>query len=115
MAPTAVAAGNGKHQARPPTENFKKCLEETCPNHAYPIKHKLKGCNMMKNFMASGSLTRGMEVDEVLSEGDTMPFPKEDTVMTIYDGRPSPGMRRMSSPSRGTPSHYGRGRRDVRT
>jgi hypothetical protein len=30
---------------------------------------------MMKNFMASGSLTRGMEVDEVPNEGEAMPFP----------------------------------------
>jgi hypothetical protein len=29
---------------------------------------------MMKNFMASGSLTQGMEVDEVSDEGNAMPF-----------------------------------------
>jgi hypothetical protein len=45
-------------------DHFKKLLEETCPNHAYPIKHKLRDCGMMKNFMASGSLARGMEVDK---------------------------------------------------
>jgi hypothetical protein len=46
---------------------------------------------MMKNFMASGSLTQAMEADEVLDEGGTMPFPGEDVVMMIYDGSPSPG------------------------
>jgi hypothetical protein len=35
---------------------FEKLLEETYPNHAYPIKHKLRDCGMIKNFMASGSL-----------------------------------------------------------
>jgi hypothetical protein len=30
----------------------------------YPVKHKLKDCNMMKNFMISRSLTRGMELDK---------------------------------------------------
>jgi hypothetical protein len=43
---------------------------------------------MMKNFMISGSLTRGMELDEDSGVSDTMPFPREDAVMTFYDGRP---------------------------
>jgi hypothetical protein len=37
-------------------DHFEKLMEETCLNHAYPIKHKLKDCCMMKNFIASGSL-----------------------------------------------------------
>jgi hypothetical protein len=107
MARTVPVAGNGKRQAWPPTDHFEKLLEETCPNHAYPIKHKLRDYNMMKNFMASGSLARGMEVDEVPNERDTMPFPREDAVMTIYDGRPPPGMHRMSNRSQSTPAHFG--------
>jgi hypothetical protein len=43
-------------------------LKEACPNHVYPIKHKHKDCDMMKNFMISGSFTRGMELDEVPDE-----------------------------------------------
>jgi hypothetical protein len=43
-------------------DHFEKLLEEICSNHAYPIKHKLRDYNMMKNFIASGSLARGMEV-----------------------------------------------------
>jgi hypothetical protein len=38
---------------------------------------------MMKNFMVSGSLTRGMELDEDLGGSDTMPFPEEDAVMIV--------------------------------
>jgi hypothetical protein len=38
---------------------------------------------MIKNFMALVSLARGMEVDEVPDEGDTMTFPGEDVVMAI--------------------------------
>jgi hypothetical protein len=78
--------------------HFEKLLEETSPNHAYPIKHKLRDCGMIKNFMASVSLAQGMEVDKVLDEGDTMPFPGEDAVSMIYDGHPSPGMLCMSNP-----------------
>jgi NAD-dependent dihydropyrimidine dehydrogenase PreA subunit len=84
----AAITGSGKRQARPPTDHFEKLLEEICPNHSYPIKHKLRDCDMMKNFMASGSLAQVMEVNEIPDEGDTTPFPGQDAVMTIYDGCP---------------------------
>jgi hypothetical protein len=87
-----------------PTDHFEKLLEETCPNHAYPVKHKLRDCGMMKNFMTSRSLTRGMEVDEVPDEGDATTFPGEDVVMMIYDGRTSPGVCHMSNLIPGTPA-----------
>jgi hypothetical protein len=51
-----VVADSGKHQARLHRDHFEKNLEEICPNLAYPIKHKLRDCGMMKNFMASVSL-----------------------------------------------------------
>jgi hypothetical protein len=41
-------ACNDKHQARPPTDHFKSLFEEACPNHAYPVRHKLKDCGMMR-------------------------------------------------------------------
>jgi hypothetical protein len=49
--------GSSRCEARPPTNHFKKLLEETCPNHAYLIRHKLRDCGMMKSFMTSGSLS----------------------------------------------------------
>jgi hypothetical protein len=63
----------------------------------------------MKNFMALGSLTQGMEVNKVPDKGDTMPIPREGTVMTIYYGRPPLGMCHVSNPSLGTPAHCGWG------
>jgi hypothetical protein len=45
-----------RHQAWQLKDHFKKLLEVTCPNHTYPIKHKLKECTMMKNFMTTGAL-----------------------------------------------------------
>jgi hypothetical protein len=83
-----TAAHNGKCQAQSPTYHFERLLEGACLNHAYPIKHKLKDYNMMKNFMISGSLTEGMELDEDSGESYMMPFPWEETVMTVYDGCP---------------------------
>jgi hypothetical protein len=51
-----TAVHNDKHQARSPTDHLKRLLEEACPNHAYPVRHKLKDCEMMKSFMISGPL-----------------------------------------------------------
>jgi hypothetical protein len=75
------AASSSKRQARLPTDQFERLLEETCPNHSYPIKDKLSDCGLMKSFMTMGSLSRGMEVDEAPIEGDATPFPGEDVVM----------------------------------
>jgi hypothetical protein len=52
----STAAGSGKRQTRLPLDHLEKLLEEACPNHAYPVKHKLRDRDMMKNFMASRSL-----------------------------------------------------------
>jgi hypothetical protein len=106
---TAAATGSSKRQAWLPTDHFEKLCEETCTNHAYSVKYKLMNCGMMKNFMTSGSLTRGMEVDEVPNEGDATPFPREDAVKTIYDGCPSLGVRRISNSSPGTQLTVGGG------
>jgi hypothetical protein len=99
MARAAAVADSGKRRVWLPMDHFKKLLEETCLNHAYPVKLKIRDCGMMKNFMAPGSLARGMEVNEVPDEGDTMPFPGEDAVVMIYDGRPPSGMCCVSNPS----------------
>jgi hypothetical protein len=106
MGCVSAVAGSGKHQARPPTDLFEKILEETCPNHAYPVKHELRDCGMMNNFMSLGSLMRGMEADKDPDEGGATPFPGEDTVMTIYDGCTSSGVRHVYHPSPGAPAHY---------
>jgi hypothetical protein len=54
MVRTVVASGINKHQVQPPTDHFKRLLEETCLNYAYPVKHKLRDCSMMKSFITSG-------------------------------------------------------------
>jgi hypothetical protein len=53
----STAAHGDKRQVSLPMDHFKRFLEEACPNHAYPIKHKLKECGMMRIFMTSESLT----------------------------------------------------------
>jgi hypothetical protein len=56
MVRTMAATGSGKRQAQPPTDHFEKLMEETCLNHTYPVKHKLRDYNMIKNLMALGSV-----------------------------------------------------------
>jgi hypothetical protein len=68
---------NVKCQARPPTDHFLRLLKEAYPNRAYPIKHKLKDCVMMKNFMTSGSLTRDKEPEEDPGGRGATPFPRK--------------------------------------
>jgi hypothetical protein len=60
-----------------------------CQNHAYLIKHKLKDCGMMKNFMTSRSLTRDKELKEDMGKSDSTPFNEEDAVMMVFGGCPS--------------------------
>jgi hypothetical protein len=57
----AAAECGFKSQVRPPTDHFKRLLEAACPNHTYPVKHKLKECAMMKNFLTLEDLTKGKE------------------------------------------------------
>jgi hypothetical protein len=75
-----------KHQARLPVDHFEELLEATCLNHTYPIKHKLKECTMMKNYMTMGNLARNKkpEGDSAVKAG--APFPEEKAVMSIYGG-----------------------------
>jgi hypothetical protein len=77
-------------------DHFEKLLEATCPNHTYPIRHKLKECTMMKNYMSKGTFARGKK-----PKGDSMgkaaaPFPEEKAVMSIYGG-PAPMSPHTSS------------------
>jgi hypothetical protein len=59
-----TTALSGKCMAQPPIDHFERLLKGAFLNYAYPVKHKLKNCDMMKNFMSSRSLTRGMELKE---------------------------------------------------
>jgi hypothetical protein len=106
----SIAAHNDKRPVRPPMDHFKRLLEEACPNHAYPVRHKLKDCSMMRSFMTSGPLTWGAELDKGLDRSDTMSFPEENAIMTVYGGPPPPrGRRCVSSPSPRAPTHCGWG------
>jgi hypothetical protein len=110
---SSITTRSDKRRARPPTDHFKRLLEEACPNHAYPIRHKLKDCGMMRSFMTSRLLTWGAELNEGSNGSDTTPFPRENVILTVYRGRPPLGRRRVSNLSPRALTHYGWGHRGL--
>jgi hypothetical protein len=78
-----------KLQVRQPANHFEKLLEVTCPNHTYPIRHKLKECPMMKNYMTMGDFAKGKKPEGDSVGKATAPFPEGKVVMLIYGG-PTP-------------------------
>jgi hypothetical protein len=69
-------------------DHFRRLLEVAYPNHVYSVNHKIKKCNMMKNFITSGALTKGKEPEGDPGGKGMTPFPTEEAVMAIYDRCP---------------------------
>jgi hypothetical protein len=90
-------------------DHFKRLLEEACPNHAYPDRHKLKDCGMMRNFMTLGSIIWGAELNEGPDGSDMMQFPEENIVMMVYRGCLSSVRCLLSSLSARAPTRCGWG------
>jgi hypothetical protein len=65
---------------------LEKLLEASCPNHAYPIKHKLKECTMLRYFMTSGALSKGKKPKGGPGGHVATTFLGEEVVMSIYGG-----------------------------
>jgi hypothetical protein len=80
-----------KRPMRPPTDHFKRLCDEACPNHAYPVRHKLKDYGMMRSIMTSWSLTWGTELDKGPDRSDTASFPEENIIMMEYGDAPPLG------------------------
>jgi hypothetical protein len=78
-----------KGEAREAIDHFKKLLKAIFPNHAYPIRHKLWECTMMKNYMTTWAFTRGKKPEGDSTGKAAAPFIKEKVVMSIYSG-PTP-------------------------
>ena len=88
-----VAAADRKG-GRKPTEgtlnHFKKLLEGSCPNHAFPVKHLLKDCNLMRRFLSGGS-NKGEQGKEPAPTTDDAKekdnnFPTSDGCLMIFGG-----------------------------
>ena len=46
-------AGKQPQQGQP--DHFDKVMESPCTNHAYPIKHLYKDCELLKHFLRQAS------------------------------------------------------------
>jgi hypothetical protein len=82
----ATAECEVKRQARLPADHFEKLLEATCPNHTYLVRHKLKECTMMKNYMTTRTFTKGKKPEGDSTGKAAAPFPEKKAVMLIYGG-----------------------------
>jgi hypothetical protein len=91
----ATAEHDIKRQTWLPADHFEKLLKATCPNHMYPIKHKLKECTMMKNYMTTGTFARSNKPEGDSTGKVATPFPEENAVMSIC-GRPAPPPPRVT-------------------
>jgi hypothetical protein len=80
-----VVERNFNRQTRQPKDHFEKVVDVTSPNHSYPIKHKLKDCSTMKNFMTLGAFTKGRKLEGDPGRKGTAPIPGQAEVMTIFD------------------------------
>ena len=45
----------GRKPAEGTPNHFENLLEGPCPNHAFPVKHLLKDCSLMRRFLSRGS------------------------------------------------------------
>ena len=70
--------------------HFKKMLEGPCLNHAFPIKHLLKDCGLIRKFLA-GSANKGEQGKEPAPVADDAEekdddFPTPDGCLMIFRG-----------------------------
>jgi hypothetical protein len=86
----AIAKRGFKCQMRPPKDHFEKLLKATYPHHSYPVRHKLKDCNMMKKFMTSEPFSKGRKPGEDPVGKSVAPILGEAKAITIFD-RPHRG------------------------
>jgi hypothetical protein len=62
--PNTVAAADqaGKRQSN--NDHFEQLLEKPCTNHGYPIKRKLKDCELLKRMLGQPSRRKGRDRDK---------------------------------------------------
>ena len=65
-------------------------IEGPCPNHAFPINHPLKDCNLMRKFL-SGSSNKGEQGKEPTPTADDAEekddaFPTPNGALMIFGG-----------------------------
>ena len=88
-----VAAADRKGGRKPEEgtpNHFKKLLEGSCPNHAFPIKHLLKDYGLMRRFLSGGS-NKGEKGKDPPPAADNakekdVGFPTRNNCLMIFGG-----------------------------
>ena len=88
MAATHRKGGQKPTEGTP--NHFEKLLEGPCPNHAFPVKHLLKDCGLMRKFLF-GSSNKGEQGKEPVPTADDTEekddgFPMLDDCLMIFGG-----------------------------
>ena len=88
-----VAAADCKGGLKPmegTPNHFEKLLEGPCPNHAFPVKHPLKDCSLMRRFLSRGSNKGEHGKDPAPTMDDAKEkdydFPTSDGCLMIFGG-----------------------------
>ena len=88
-----VAAADRKGGRKPmegTPNHFEKLLEEPCSNHAFPIKHLLKDCSLMRRFLSGGSNKgeQGKDPPPTMDDAEEKDdgFPTLDGCLMIFGG-----------------------------
>jgi hypothetical protein len=69
-------------------------LEAPCPYHKGPVKHALKGCNLMKSYLSGKNKTQDVAKASIAKNVEHNEFRKEDdVVMMIFGGMPARPLR----------------------
>jgi hypothetical protein len=55
----------------------------------YPVRHKLKECTMMKNYMTTRTFAKGKKPEDDSAGKAAAPIPEEKAIKPIYGG-PTP-------------------------
>ena len=77
----AVDRKGGRKPAEGTLNHFEKMLEGPCPNHAFPVKHPLKDCSLMRKFLF-GSSNKGEQGKEPAPTADDTKE-KDDDFLTL--------------------------------
>jgi len=81
----AVADRTGKQPQQGLSDHFDKLMDSPCTNHAYPVKHPYKDCELLKRFLQQASGPKEGKGKEAAAkkggtmgkDGDSCPDPEE--------------------------------------
>jgi hypothetical protein len=90
--PNMVTAADhaGKRQGN--ADHFEQLLDKPCTNHGYPIKHKLKDCELLKRMLGQLSKRKGGDrdkkalKDQGVAPKDGSGFPDLDGYLMMFGG-----------------------------